>query len=606
MPIDPATLSIILPIATELIKTGASYIKKNVDERKEKARRDRNNLQSDLSVLSSVIGQGILSTSVRGSTADPVASTFGGALAGVPFGPIGVIGGGLAGLITGLKGVSDYREGLYQDEMDLYTGKGFEPMSFRKGGIVGMTPVQTEEGESALLSTDGSIVKIASKKKHKNMDPAEVTDMLPIGTVIFPNKKLPKRAYSDITLTPPSVYYSERKTYKIPSLKMSDVLDPNKEYTYSDAVMSIRRKIRTVPDDNDLFNIATNEANKSLRMLYMMPIMNELMKTLYRDGMISNVGASDQSPSDVLGGDVGVPMFQEGGIVPKLPRKKISYVEPLNKDNIDLPSVKLDTKGVGGYGDVTDIMEPTRTMIDDIEQVLQERERTSRELVDKGYRLNLLHGIGAIGSDLLFNLMQDTRYRPFIADTTFIDKIYRPIAPSVVESQISRLRSGFGSAVRDLFSRGYQGGLSGISGMYSKLLDAESKIRSDYLSSLTDLRQKRYSAYRGVRTGNLQRQIQAERARQKLSNKLLSNVGSVVGSGITKLGDIRYNRLKALMNLQDKSIENRFALSDLRREYDLLDRLYRMKQRYNMDKLRRLMDNYDILVDILSTYPSMQ
>ena len=94
MAIDPATLSIILPIATELLKTGASYIKKNIDENKEKARREKSNLQSDLSVLSSIVGQGILSTSVRGSSADPVASAFGGALAGVPFGPVGVIGGG--------------------------------------------------------------------------------------------------------------------------------------------------------------------------------------------------------------------------------------------------------------------------------------------------------------------------------------------------------------------------------------------------------------------------------------------------------------------------------------------------------------------------------
>lgn len=163
--------------------------------------------------------------------------------------------------------------------------------NYQQGGKIEngpvFTPIQTEKGEF-IGSETGDILPVKAKKRHKNMDDDEVTDILPEGSFIFSrtksstidkNKKIKGIDLNEINLGYTPIKYSETESTPAPEeIKFLDFIDKNK-FTPADLAKKLQKEYK-ITDRGDAFANLSNEHNKMSRIPYLDIIkqINELKK----------------------------------------------------------------------------------------------------------------------------------------------------------------------------------------------------------------------------------------------------------------------------------------------------------------------------------------
>lgn len=180
----------------------------------------------------------------------------------------------------------------YVAEVPLNKYGGILKKKYQAGGDVQsqeplFSAVQTEKGEF-IGSETGDILPVKAKKRHKNMDDDEVTDILPEGSFIFSrtksstidkNKKIKGIDLNEINLGYTPIKYSETESTPAPEeIKFLDFIDKNK-FTPADLAKKLQKEYK-ITDRGDAFANLSNEHNKMSRIPYLDIIkqINELKK----------------------------------------------------------------------------------------------------------------------------------------------------------------------------------------------------------------------------------------------------------------------------------------------------------------------------------------
>lgn len=180
----------------------------------------------------------------------------------------------------------------YVAEVPLNKYGGILKKKYQAGGNVQsqeplFSAVQTEKGEF-IGSETGDILPVKAKKRHKNMDDDEVTDILPEGSFIFSrtksstidkNKKIKGIDLNEINLGYTPIKYSETESTPAPEeIKFLDFIDKNK-FTPADLAKKLQKEYK-ITDRGDAFANLSNEHNKMSRIPYLDIIkqINELKK----------------------------------------------------------------------------------------------------------------------------------------------------------------------------------------------------------------------------------------------------------------------------------------------------------------------------------------
>lgn len=175
-----------------------------------------------------------------------------------------------------------------------------------------LQPVQTEVNEWVLMP-DGSLVKTAAKKLHKNMKEGEVTDMLP-DSYIFSNDKsmkLKKKDFKDVVIGSELIHYKEGETPKIPKKITFDKYFSKKIETPASLIKNIAKKHKVLTQEEHRYNPFIQQANRwnkqnRAKPVLMTQILNESLKT-----------QNEQAEQIEHGMNESVPQFKRGGSVRK-------------------------------------------------------------------------------------------------------------------------------------------------------------------------------------------------------------------------------------------------------------------------------------------------
>ena len=227
----------------------------------------------------------------------------------------------------------------YVAEVPLNKYGGILKKKYQAGGDVQsqeplFSAVQTEKGEF-IGSETGDILPVKAKKRHKNMDDDEVTDILPQGSFIFSrtksstidkNKKVKGIDLNEINLGYTPVKYSETESTPSPDeIKFLDFMSKNK-FTPADLANKLQKTYK-VTDKDDPFSQLSNEQNKMSRIPYLEIIkgLNEIKKpkdNKYQDGgMVYNYSAKNTNGLPIN----EVQTIQDSGREPSLERDRKIY-----------------------------------------------------------------------------------------------------------------------------------------------------------------------------------------------------------------------------------------------------------------------------------------
>ena len=227
----------------------------------------------------------------------------------------------------------------YVAEVPLNKYGGILKKKYQAGGEVQnqeplFSAVQTEKGEF-IGSETGDILPVKAKKRHKNMDDDEVTDILPQGSFIFSrtksstidkNKKVKGIDLNEINLGYTPVKYSETESTPSPDeIKFLDFMSKNK-FTPADLANKLQKTYK-VTDKDDPFSQLSNEQNKMSRIPYLEIIkgLNEIKKpkdNKYQDGgMVYNYSAKNTNGLPIN----EVQTIQDSGREPSLERDRKIY-----------------------------------------------------------------------------------------------------------------------------------------------------------------------------------------------------------------------------------------------------------------------------------------
>lgn len=210
--------------------------------------------------LGTIGGAAIMTDKSVGSQA------LGGAMMGFgTAGPLGALLGLGAGLVGGAlnKSRKDTYDRLVYDNM--ISQKTVQPSYYAKaGGIImplgeeELVRVQAQKGEVIALPT-GAIVDVHSTKKHKDMKKSDITDYVPIMSLMGDEETKIKLEDAEkmVLGADPGVYkeYNDGKKQPFREIKMSDALGKKKEFTTAEGLRMIKKNI-PIPEDleRDVYN----------------------------------------------------------------------------------------------------------------------------------------------------------------------------------------------------------------------------------------------------------------------------------------------------------------------------------------------------------------
>jgi hypothetical protein len=510
-----------------------------------------------------ILGNVMQATSdIPGQEPNVKQSAIGGALSGLAsgaaFGPIGALLGagigGVGGFISGSKNLEDHLLQLNQEQEMNMASKTVQPSSYRTGGVVAKSGIQTELGEVALIPELMELVATAAKQLHKDMPHDLVTDFFNKGTVIFSNKKMfDPKTITDKVIGYGQGHYEENKTYAPEQITVGDKFG-DEEVTYAEAAKKLKNKIKVSDGSNkDIFDDITDAENKLTRMMY----LNELI--------------ASQQEIDIPEESTTVPKFEYGGPV--------------------------------GVGVSNDYYANVLKKLEELKGLnVSERDKGKEDLNTLGKKLRgsiLAQG----GLSTLFTALQNPNTQPVIQDNTFIEDAYQQLPLSFIESQVAPYRGGVNSMAQMLLSNGVDPGQvpSILATTQGRALDAEGQLRSRFIQDRVNTDRGKYQALRDNLTTNKTNMVAAENATTEGYNQKFAQFGSILAQMLGQNRDLTAGKVQAGRNLDKSFMDNNISL--FRTESDISgnqmqfdDQMRRINERLN--ELRSHRDQLNHSIDL--------
>ncbi|MBP6567163.1 MAG: hypothetical protein KA270_08345 [Saprospiraceae bacterium] len=208
-------------------------------------------------------------------------------------GIFGALGFGALGAVTGAITSLNQKEKMYEQEQNRTNNRLYsslvgndiglqEIMEAKKGGQAVPSedaenpeqqmyiPVQTEADEMMAFA-DGSLQEVHATKKHSEMKKDHVTDVVPIGTYIFPESvKLSKKDLESLITYSVGDYSENGQDYKIEEVRLTTILGDKFEGSFADAARVIKRKYPVTVDKRGMNGITdkSNDENMKHRLTY--------------------------------------------------------------------------------------------------------------------------------------------------------------------------------------------------------------------------------------------------------------------------------------------------------------------------------------------------
>ncbi len=244
-----------------------------------------------------------------------------GALQGAAVGgiPGALIGAGMAGFTTA-RNASAYDNLRQLYEKQQHENKKVSQDLGYYAQFGGETPgdvmAQTEYGE-VVLFPDNTLPNVKAKKKHSNMSDEKVTDILPEGSYVFSDDKNMKFNVKDVkdkVIGYGMSHYDEHTDYDTEEMLLGDFLPKKGKLTFAAAAKTLRNKIKTVGDSNDILNLATDTDNLETRVPYLMELISlQDQKNMESGRMGSTIGGEgemeEQMPEEFQFGTFGKDKF---------------------------------------------------------------------------------------------------------------------------------------------------------------------------------------------------------------------------------------------------------------------------------------------------------
>lgn len=184
---------------------------------------------------------------------------------------------------------------------------------YQMGGAVQneMSPVQTEKGEM-VTTPDMTTTKTLATKRHSQMTDDEVTDVLPVGSMIWSNdpqmaftrnEYIAGRKLEDMVIGTTPMYYSETEPM-LPQedIKLLDGFTKKGKFTPADFAKSVKRRMPITDRTHDAFSELAKRENRAHRAEYLIPFAEISM---YKKDAVEITEGLDRQESK--------PKFQMGG-----------------------------------------------------------------------------------------------------------------------------------------------------------------------------------------------------------------------------------------------------------------------------------------------------
>lgn len=510
-------------------------------QRREKLRNKVNEIPDIANGIGSLVEQASLS---QDGEANVGLATFGGALrggsAGASLGPLGIIGGALLGGVGGFSQANQSNAEFFDDkalnEAFKLSAKTVSPSILGDGGFIegeDLVPVQMELDE-VYVTDDLSIYDSKAKKKHKDMEDEDITDVVRDNSFAFSEqKKMKPSTHAEKTLGYGFAHYSEDGNYSLEKVTMADIFgDSKKEVTFSDAAKMIRNYFKVVREDDkeaDLLTKITNDENRQARR----PFVNQLINI--------HEGTDDDDQEPIV-----PQQFGKGGKMKKKVKKYNDggFVFNGNPDDFEGPTggysyvnangdiVSVDENGNESIMQQNDSLnselDDLSLQLDNFEKYnLQNFNRTNRNTSALFDRLGTRSGLASIIQGFSTGL-QSTRVNPNLQDARFADQMFEQLSPAIADQITS---NGFARA-NSLASNIARTSPEAAKQVAPRLFDsALRQSNNSRLSIIQDnLNQKRGKARFLNRLGNTNRaeRNRADEATRNLINKKrrdLANVG---------------------------------------------------------------------------------
>lgn len=546
--------------------------------------------------LSNVLGfaGNTLFAGAQTGTPNPAMGALGGAIAGLSTGgTIGSIFGALDGLITTGQARSDFEQTQEDRNMRYIKDRTFMPEYAADGGLFS-DKLQTEDGEVLVLPTL-EISKVKATKKHKDMKPTEVTDIVPQGTVVFSNQKtIDLKKYKDVKLSDAVSFYDDNEVYEYGELTVGDVLGDSGKITFAEAAEKAKKYYPTTTEKN-LVAEQTNELNLAARAPIIgflfgvqsgedinmkketvpkaakgWPNYKEMLKQLglvdeeeLEPGMtsFSNIPKNYTNPSPNLNpynpyetimdpSQVSVPAL-DPPILDRLPT--LSGGVTSNAENrISLSPKDQTTQGASTTQAVNPAgISSSELSIKELTDYLKGKYGERRGELDTRFKkdqediASLIKRKNAnnalqLGTQALFSGVQSGYSNPALESTSLIDDQFRDIPASLVDQEAQKLGAGANSTIQALSAAGLSPGdiARYSSGVTENVLNAQGDLRSKNLQLSNANNKGKIAAYRDVIQGNNQKLADSENKLRDFNNKRFADIGGFINNYLTDKNSI--------------------------------------------------------------------
>jgi len=386
-----------------------------------------------------------------------------------------------------------------------------------------LIPIQTEIGELIILPT-GDVVPVMAKKRHKQMEEDEVTDIAPEGAYILSahGRVKIKKDEADRVITETGIKpYRLGQGQDAPTEKtLADMMN-KKEMSPADVGRVVSQKFPVVATSNP-YEAAANTENKINRK----PYLEGLIQLSEFDKMRKGIDTSTpEATREYRGMEMGAEEMKDGGA--------------MHRDNIihgfDPLTIGLITAGVQGliglFGANSQKNEANKAY-----QAIQ------RLAVDSAKRQRTETGLGA-AAGIMGTLGQDPRVNPLVLDPTYIRQMQTRIPDQITDSIANQAYSN----MPDYRNLPANQQLMGSQAAYAQALKAAGDSRLAAYHQSVGLANAKLQAMQGYADKNRQELESAKRATTLNTNQMLGNVGDRTQGYFDTQAAITANETNALV-----------------------------------------------------------
>jgi len=400
------------------------------------------------------------------------------------------------------------------DTQDYYGMKAYrktatvDPAYMALGGIPGPLPVQAEDGE-VIVMPDGTSLPVNAKKKHKQQDKSDVTDILPPDGFILSNDKrmiITRKQAEKMVIGSTPALYDEHGTGESPKeIKMSDLFKKGQnKATPADLMRNLEKMYPRTDREKDVFADAAVAENTLGRSPYLQGII--ALNMLKKDEVIGSEQKAYEEQE-------GVPQAAEGMDYEELIKQ---YQEAQRK-----------------YG---------------LAQVegIEDNENAYKKYFKQANIANVIGtGVGAA-----FTAAQDSYVAAPQLQAPSLSE-FKGLSQSQIESQLNRLGRNTRNVANSLQSSGASSGqiAAAAAGTTANIAEAQSNIMYQNNATNAALLRRYYETRRNTRNQQSMLDTKAINEQTANQNRQLGAIGNTISSGINTYVQNQANKTKILGDL---------------------------------------------------------